>query len=157
MNKNLIIAILSLLLVLSVTFQYLYHSNQGSAGNSLKTDTVTIIKIDTVTVTKPVVQYRYITQVITDTLYNTDSVLVPVLIPIESKTYQDSTYRAVVSGYRTSLDTIQVFPIHTYTTITNTITKQKRFNIGVQAGVGYGFFNKKPDVYLGFGVSYRLY
>lgn len=157
MNKNLVIAVLSLLLALSVTFQYLYYSNQNSAGNSLKTDTVTVTKIDTVTVTKPVIQYRYITEVITDTLYNKDSVLVPVQIPMESTTYQDSTYRAVVSGYRASLDTIQVYPIHTYTTITNTITKQRRFNIGVQAGFGYGIFTKKPDVYVGLGVSYRLY
>lgn len=157
MNKNLVIAVLSLLLALSITFQYLYHSNRNSTENSLKTDTITITKIDTVTVTKPVIQYRYITQVITDTLYNTDSIKVPVQIPIETKIYQDTTYRAVVSGYRASLDTIQVYPIHAITTITNTIIKQKRFNIGVQAGVGYGFFNKKPDVYLGFGVSYRLY
>lgn len=155
MNKNLVITVLSLLLALSITFQYLYHSNRNSVENSLKTDTITITKIDTVTVTKPVIQYRYITQVITDTLYNTDSIKVPVRIPIESKTYQDSTYRAVISGYRASLDSIQVYPIHTITTITN--TKQKRFNIGIQAGVGYGCFNKKPDVYWGFGVSYRLY
>lgn len=157
MNKNLVIAVLSLLLALSITFQHLYNPNRNSDENSLKTDTITITKIDTVTIIKPVVQYRYIIQVITDTLYNTDSIRVPVRIPIESKTYQDSTYRAVISGYRTNLDTIQVYPIHTYTTITNMITKQKRFNIGVQAGVGYGCFNKKPDVYLGFGVSYRLY
>lgn len=155
MNKNLVITVLSLLLALSLIFQHLYNPNRNSDENSLKTDTITITKIDTVTVLKPVVQYRYITQVITDTLYNTDSVLVPVQIPIESKTYQDSTYRAVVSGYRASLDTIQVYPIHTITTITN--IKQKRFNIGLQAGVGYGCFNKKPDMYIGLGVSYRLY
>lgn len=157
MNKNLVIAVLSLLLALSLIFQYLYNPNRNSEGSSLKTDTVTVTKIDTVTITKPVIQYRYITQVITDTLYNTDSIKVSVLIPIERTTYQDSTYRAVVSGYRASLDTIQVYPIHTTTTITNTITKQKRFNIGVQAGVGYGVFNKKPDVYVGLGVSYRLF
>ena len=157
MNKNLVIAVLSLLLALSLSFQYLYHSNQSSAGNSLKTDTVAITKIDTVTVTKPVFQYKYITQVITDTLYNTDSIKVPVHIPIERTIFQDSTYRAVVSGYRASLDTIQVFPLHTTTTITNTIIKQKRFNIGIQAGVGYGICTKKPDVYVGLGVSYRLY
>ena len=155
MNKNLEIAVLSLLLALSLIFQHLYYSNRNSTENSLKTDTVTVIKTDTVTITKPVIQYRYITQVITDTLYNTDSIKVPVRIPIESKTYQDSTYRAVISGYRASLDTIQIYPIHTITTITN--TKQKRFNIGIQAGVGYGCFNKKPDIYWGFGVSYRLY
>lgn len=157
MNKNLVITVLSLLLALSLIFQHLYNPKRNSDENSLKTDTITINKIDTVTVLKPVVQYRYITQVITDTLCNTDSVLVPVQIPIESKTYQDSTYRAVISGYRTNLDTIQVYPIHTYTTIINTIVKQKRFNIGIQAGVGYGFFNKKPDIYVGLGVSYRLF
>lgn len=157
MNKNLIIAVLSLLLVLSFTFQYLYHSKLNSKENSLKTDTVTITKVDTVTIIKPVVQYRYITKVITDTLYNTDSVLVPVQIPIETKVYLDSVYRAVVSGYRANLDTIQVYPIHTYTTINTTIIKQKRFNIGIQAGVGYGCFSSKPDVYIGFGVSYRLF
>lgn len=155
MNKNLVIAVLSLLLALSLIFQYLYHPNRNSVENSLKTDTITITKIDTVTVIKPVVQYRYLTKIITDTLYSIDSVLVPVQIPIETKTYQDSTYRAVISGYRANLDTIQVYPIHTYTTITN--TKQKRFNIGIQAGVGYGCFNKKPDIYVGLGVSYRLF
>lgn len=157
MNKNLVIGVLSLLLVLSLTFQYLYYSNLNNRENNLKTDTVTITKVDTVTIEKPVLKYRYITKVTTDTLYNTDSVLVPVQIPIETKVYLDSTYRAVVSGYRVNLDTIQVYPIHTYTTITNTITKQKRFNIGIQAGVGYGCFNKKPDVYVGLGVSYRLF
>lgn len=157
MNKNLIIAVLSLLLVLSFTFQYLYHSNRYSRENSLKTDTVTITKIDTVTIEKPVVQFRYLTKVITDTLYNTDSILAPVQIPIETKVYLDSAYRAVVSGYRANLDTIQVYPIHTYTTINTTIIKQKRFNIGIQAGVGYGCFSNKPDVYVGLGVSYRLF
>lgn len=157
MNKNLIIAVLSLLLALSLLFQHLHHSNRKSEENRLKTDTVTITKIDTVTITKPVLKYRYITEVVTDTLYNTDSIKVPVQIPIETKIYQDSTYRAVVSGYRANLDTIQVYPIHTYTTITNIITKQKRFNIGVQAGVGYGLFRKQPDVYIGLGVSYRLF
>ena len=157
MNKNLIITILSLLLILSLAFQYLYHSNQNSTGNRLKTDTITITKIDTITIEKPVLKYKYLTKIITDTLYNKDSVLVPVQIPITANVYQDSTYRAVVSGYRASLDTIQVFPLHTYTTITNTITKQRRFNIGVQAGFGYGIFTKKPDVYVGLGVSYRLF
>lgn len=157
MNKNLIITILSLLLILSITFQYLCYSNLNSTENRLKTDTITITKIDTVTITKPVIQYRYLVKTVTDTLYNKDSVLVPVQIPIESITYQDSTYRAVVSGYRASLDTIQVFPLHTITTITNTITKQKKWNIGVQAGFGYGCFSKKPDLYIGLGVSYRLF
>lgn len=157
MNKNLVIAVLSLLLVLSIVFQYLAYSNRKSEENSLRTDMLTITKIDTVTITKPVVKYRYLTKVITDTLLYKDSIKVPVQIPITANVYQDSTYRAVVSGYKANIDTIQIYPIHTITTITNTITKQKRFNIGIQAGVGYGCFNKKPDVYIGVGVAYRLF
>lgn len=30
-------------------------------------------------------------------------------LPREAKVYQDSTYRAVVSGYRPSLDTISIY------------------------------------------------
>lgn len=157
MNKNLIITILSLLLILSLVFPYLTYSNRKSDKNSLKIDTVTITKIDTVTITKPVLQYKYLVKTVTDTLYNKDSVQVEVQIPIESITYQDSTYRAVVSGYRASLDTIQVFPLHAYTTITNTITKQKRWSMGINTGFGIGVFNKKPDVYVGIGLSYRLF
>lgn len=157
MNKSLAIVALSLLLLLSISFQYLAYSNRKSEENSLKTDTLTIIKVDTVTITKPVVQYRYLTKVITDTLYNKDSIKVPVQIPIATSVYKDSTYRVVVSGYRASIDTIQVYPIHTTTTITNTITKQKRFNMGIQTGVGYGCFSKNLDVYIGVGVSYRLF
>lgn len=32
----------------------------------------------------------------------------------------------------------------------------KRFSFGIQAGVGQGLINKKPDVYVGVGVSFRL-
>lgn len=31
-----------------------------------------------------------------------------------------------------------------------------RFSLGVNAGVGYGLINKKPDIYIGVGVSFRL-
>lgn len=31
-----------------------------------------------------------------------------------------------------------------------------RFSIGVQAGVGYGIITKKPDIYVGVGVAFRL-
>lgn len=32
----------------------------------------------------------------------------------------------------------------------------KNFHFGIQAGVGYGIINNKPDVFIGFGVSYTL-
>jgi len=31
-----------------------------------------------------------------------------------------------------------------------------RFSLGIQAGAGYGILTKKPDLFVGFGISYRL-
>lgn len=33
----------------------------------------------------------------------------------------------------------------------------KKFSVGPQVGAGYGVINKKPDVYVGVGVSYKLW
>lgn len=44
-----------------------------------------------------------------------------VTIPIEQKIYSTALYRAVVSGWRASLDSIEVYPKRT--TITETVTK----------------------------------
>ena len=77
----------------------------------------------------------------------------------EQAYYEDSLYRAWVSGYRPRLDSLQIFPKTVYRTVTNDIyhpvmvkSKSKRWGLGLQAGYGYpgGF-------YLGGGVSYDLF
>lgn len=92
---------------------------------------------------------------VADTLLS-DSVTVK--IPITQKVYQDSTYQAWVSGYKPSLDSIQIFqPITTVThTITNTKIKYKikRWGVGVQVGVG--LTPNKVDPYVGIGVTYNI-
>lgn len=80
-----------------------------------------------------------------------------VSVPISTTVYNDTSYRAVVSGYKTSLDTVQVYPKHTITTITNTIVGQKRWCIGVQVGAGWGIYSKQPDIFVGVGILYRLF
>ena len=77
-----------------------------------------------------------------DTLYvplyidttTADSVLVPVSIPIERKEYRTDDYRAVVSGYKPSLDVMEVFRKTQTVTVTE---KAKRWGIGPQVGVSY--------------------
>lgn len=93
-----------------------------------------------------------------DTLYiplynidtpSTDSVPVPIPIPIEQKEYVTEDYRAVISGYRPSLDVMEVFRQ------TQTVTvreKPKRWGIGPQAGFGV-----PGGWYVGFGVSYDIW
>ena len=80
---------------------------------------------------------------------------VEVELPITQKVYGDSTYRAWVSGYRPSLDSIEVY--RKTITIERTLTqKPKRWSIGVTGGYGYGLLHGRPDVFVGVGVSYRL-
>lgn len=157
MKHKPIIIILSLFLTTCLVIALIAHSNNKNALNALKTDTITMTKRDTITITKPVTKNRYIKEVITDTLVTKDSIRVEVNIPIETKVYKDSTYKAVITGYRASLDTIQVYPIHTITTITNTNTIKSRWSIGIQTGIGYGILNNKADLYLGLGITYRLF
>lgn len=158
MNKNTIIIILSLLFALSLLMSYVAHSNEESAENRFKTDTITITKVDTIIISKPVIKTKYIAKVITDTLTTTDSLKVEANIPIETKIYQqDSLYKAVVSGYCVSLDSLEIYPSHTTTIITNNNLKKSRWNIGILSGIGYGLLNKKIDYFIGFGISYRLF
>ena len=92
-----------------------------------------------------------------DTLYipiyidttTVDSILVPVSIPIERKEYVTKDYRAVISGYKPRLETMDVFRQ------TQTVTvreKPKRWGIGPQAGMGC-----PGGWYVGVGVSYHVW
>ena len=93
-------------------------------------------------------------------------------LPIERLEYNDEVitedscrvrYRASVTGYNPSLDTISFDLTYPKITETNTVTitetvkeKAPRVSVGLQTGFGYGVFNKKPDLYVGFGLSYRF-
>lgn len=132
-----------------------YHSNNRKE-ESIRTDTITIIKRDTITIIKPqpIVEYR--DRIIKDTLYNTDSVPVLVDIPIETKVYQDSNYRAVVSGYKASLDTISILNKNQIQYINKITYKTKKWNISPAVGLGYGILNRKIDMYVGFSLNYNF-
>lgn len=81
---------------------------------------------------------------------------IDVLVPMTQKVYEDSTYRAYVSGFNASLDSIFVFQRTEYITNTRVVkSKPKRFSIGVQAG--YGITPKGFQPYVGLGVSVNLF
>ena len=65
-----------------------------------------------------------------DTIH--DSIYIPV--PITSKEYQTENYRAWVSGYKPSLDSVWVYP---KTKIIR--EKTRRWGIGVMVGYGIGY------------------
>lgn len=122
----------------------------------IETVTDTLVVYDTVTSYKPVPFNVYVV----DTLYvpvpdpaGPDTIWVQ--LPREAKVYRDSTYRAVVSGYRPSLDTIDVYRRTVYVDRLERVkVEPSRWSWGVQAGVGYGPGGVAP--YAGIGIQYRI-
>lgn len=123
-----------------------------------RTDTVVVR--DTVRGTVLVPKVRYLTRVDTVLLpVPGDTVEVPVLVPISRNVYEGEDYRAVVSGFRVSLDTLDIF--RKTQTVTNTVVqrvevpgKPKRWGIGVSAGYALTPQGVKP--YIGAGISYSF-
>ena len=83
----------------------------------------TVVVRDTVRETVLVPKVRYLTRVDTVLLLVPgDTVKVPVLVPISRKVYEGEDYRAVVSGFRASLDTLDIF--RKTQTVTNTVVQR---------------------------------
>lgn len=136
--------------------------------NGSKTIIDTVIVRDTIFDIKCIPEKVYITRNETiyvrsiDTLiindYKASSDSVGIVVPIQRKEYRTDDYFAIIEGYKPSLISIELYPETKYITqtTTNTVTKQKRFNVGIQLGYGYGVINQKPDIYVGLGVNYRI-
>lgn len=146
---------LLLIFVLLICLKCCYFNNKKEEKIP-QTDTITITKIDTITIIKPKTVYKYVDRIIKDTLYNTDSVLVPVDVPIEVKVYQNTNYKAVISGYKANLDSISIFNKNQIHTINKITYKTKRINFSPSIGFGYGMFGKKFDMYVGFSIGYSF-
>ena len=111
----------------------------------------TVVKLDTVLISAPIAVFLQIlpndTVRIGDTLLHRKRVV-----------YEDSLYRAVVSGYvDPRMDSMTVYPRTVYQTVTNDIyhavkSKKKRWGFGLQAGYGC-----PGGVYVGAGISYNLF
>lgn len=172
-EKNGTLKILTLLLALScmLNFYFLLKQPDIQTKVEFKTDTLTVTKTDTVpqyitrTEIKPIPIKEEIIR--HDTLYNA---------PLSLKTYEDSiitnnnaevAYKAVISGYQQSLDTIEFnvkYPQIT-NTITNTITNEKtitkyrnpKITAGIAAGAGYGITQRKMDVFIGFSLQLPIF
>lgn len=94
-----------------------------------------------------------------DTLYAEDSTPVAVQVPIATKVYtDDSTYRAVVSGYKTTLDSMQVKQktITAYKTVYKTVPEYKKYKFGIGPQLGWGANPNGSGFYIGVGVHYNL-
>ena len=80
---------------------------------------------------------------------------IAVEIPITQKEYEGAEYRAWVSGYEPTLDSIFVFPRHDVVTIREPPNKTKRWGIGVFAGYGVTPHGLQPCA--GVSINYNLW
>ena len=120
----------------------------------------TLVIHDTITREMPVyitntrVRTEYVP--VRDTLRLHDTLFVPVTI--EKRVYEDSLYRAEISGYKPSLDQIEIFQ-QTRTIVERVpVQERKRWGLGIQAGYGVGIHSGAvyTTPYIGVGVSYNL-
>lgn len=157
-----VISIILWIAVIGLIFYTMLHLHDKDIQTEIK------VTHDTIVVSKPIVKDSILVRtdtiklpivrhvVNTDTIYK-DVVMVDsveVEIPIERKTYEDSVYFAVVSGYRVNLDSIRVNQRNTI--VEHYIkSKPKRFGIGIVGGYGLGKDGVSP--FIAVGVSYNLW
>lgn len=154
MNKWYIFLFVLILLALCFFLGYREGINHTQAPIESR-DTITIV--DTITIDHPYPVYKEVIKnhyeyiPVTDTMTINDTVYVAV--QRERVVYQDSLYRAVISGIYPSLDSMQVYPRTTTITIREK-EKAGKWHLGVQAGVGY---TGKIEPYIGIGITYSLW
>lgn len=129
----------------------------GQTETVVVRDTVTVV--DTVVKEKPVPVYKekvrteYVA--VTDTVIRDSLVYVPV--EIERKVYADKDYRAVVSGWRPSLDSIYVYPKTQIVTVNTTETIVEKKHVAFGATIGPTLvYNLKDSWYAGLGITAGL-
>jgi hypothetical protein len=163
-NKIILLLILSLLFI--ATFIIGCKHGEMRSGEIPPQDTLIIHSVDTVYHDTIIQKNNYIPYEIIklriDTVRDT-------ILTFEQKIYNDTLVnekdtlfqRLFISGADVKLDSTKAdWKKHTEI-ITNTVIKlvekpKKIFEFKPQVGFGYGVFNKKPDMYIGFGVSIEL-
>lgn len=140
-----------LVILLSVICVFTWFRPHKPLPAEIRTETKikTVVKVDTLLISSPMAPLLFIQ--LKDTIRIGDTV-----VHREQAYYEDSLYRAWVSGYRPRLDSLMVFPKTVYQRVTNDIyhtirPKKKRWGLGLQAGYGY-----PTGWYVGVGVSWDI-
>ena len=154
-----ITTLILLVVVLSIKTEKCYQEARKQSKTVYLRDTLTNVLYDTIFIN----HFETVKLPLTDTIVidsiRIDSVFVEVPISIYQIDTTFSTDTTVFnlsirnSGFNVTLDTLSYsFTYRPTKTKTNFFRDHFRFGLG--AGVGYGFFSKKPDVFLGFGFYY---
>ena len=159
MNKTSFI--ISILLIISLSF------NVHQCNRKRDKEYVNVEKEVTVEKTDTIVEYKYKTDTIYNTKTNTEYKYITkndtVYIENKPEIYKDSTDNYDITIQSVKMDWYKLNIHHrdtiTYTKeiIKNIYNKKKQhFNHGITLGVGYGVFNKRPDLFIGYSVMYSF-
>ena len=153
--KNVIYILIIIILIILNIYQYSHNKN-----NRIEINNVETIIQDTVVVRDTLKFYKpkpILVKSEKDTLY-IPSIDSTVVMEKEIKVYKDSTYEAIISGFQPNLDHISVYPKTIYVTKEKVsyVRDKRRFNHGIQLGVGFGVINRKADVFVGYGFQYSF-
>ena len=124
----------------------------------IKRDTIT--KVDTFNVPHEILVPSKV-----DTIYQ-EKIPKDTTLQVTRNTYDidnDSVgAHVVISGINPRIDTMSIWAKKTSYTIDRTITKTipikdtKKFKIYPTIGIGYGVFSRRPDMYIGIGLTYNF-
>lgn len=119
----------------------------------VKTDTLTITKVDTIEIVKPQ-PYK---MEVRDTIYIEKEYSGHIFVQGTKWFSDNSTYDMQVSGINVQLDWVKTYPktVTQYINTTETIyIPPKKWDVGIQAG--FGITPKGLQPYIGFGVQRRI-
>lgn len=152
-------------LTLTTILRQLESPTEGNS--SPLRDTITLITTDTVYDTIEIVKWK--PKPTKETIVKTDTITEGTILETERKLYADTvsneldtiSYSAEIEGINAKMNYIKfnVKKASINTTETNTITITKRkggWRFAPNVSVGYGLVNRKPDIYVGFGLVYSF-
>lgn len=132
------------------------------------TNVDTVIQYDTIYIEKPIPKYVTRTEEKVDTVLQyateTDTIYLPISLPIISKEYSDERYKALVKGVEFGsyplLESLEIYQTTNYITETKTIVRKPKWGWQLTGGVGVGYnpwSNKiEPTISLTIGYGYRF-
>lgn len=153
---KIIFVALSLLLMITAISLILSHSGKTSTERVVEyihtRDTVIKWKYDTDTVYMTNTKIKYETKVINDTVWIKDE---PVTTTDSTSNYVIDINAVKLNWYRLRMMKNDTITINT-TTVKTINAPKSGFYYGLGVGAGYGFINRKPDIFVGFTIGYRF-
>ena len=151
--KIMLVLVAAVILSLGWVFFFIERNRPVETITKIERHTDTIKLRDPVPVYTTLKSYQFFDFPVEKVVYVDSSSHVQVEIPIEQKTYRDSNYMAIVSGFQPNLDYIETYNNTTTITTTNVVHYRPLVSLGVGATAGWSPITKNWDVIIGVNVT----